>query len=168
MSVITAKKAATGELVNTQHVDMLIGNYKKERWVANSKKIGKGDSLSVWYGLNELQDFINKAREYGADGIRMYFGVYPNQYQKNPAVSNQQTLVLVATKTKSNAAGGRVNKHIYYQTEAGMEVLAFNMGSICPPFCGDPVGTEWDPSIIVGEGLGLSLLDDEEGNVLVV
>jgi hypothetical protein len=164
MSVITSTKKA-GELVNTQHVDMLISNYKKERWVANSKKIGKGDSLSVWYGLNELQDFLNKAREHGADGIRMYFGAYPNQYEKNSAVSNQQTLVLVATKTKADASGGTVNKHIYYQTEQGMEVLAFNMGSICPPFCGGGYG---NAGFIVGEGLGLSLLDDQEGGVLVV
>ena len=35
--------------VNTEYVDTVIREYKQNRWVQNSERIGKPDSLSVWY-----------------------------------------------------------------------------------------------------------------------
>jgi hypothetical protein len=78
----TQKKS--GMMVDSHHVDMLIGHYKKERWVQNSQKLGKADSLSTWYGLEELQAFIELAKENQADGIKMYFGVYPENFAPVP------------------------------------------------------------------------------------
>jgi hypothetical protein len=55
MTPTTTKKRTQvehkGQLVNTAHVNSLISTYKNERWIQNSERIGKNDSLSTWYGL---------------------------------------------------------------------------------------------------------------------
>jgi len=128
--------------------------------------MGKVDSLSVWYGMDELQDFLQVAEQHGADGVRMYFGVYPEQYNNLPKAGGRQTIVLVATKNKTDANGNIVSKHIYRQTENGMQLLAFNMGLPCPPCCGTSTGDDGDGTGLpypIEMGVGLTLIDDEEG-----
>ena len=78
------KSVKVGKLVNTAHVDTAIKNYKRERWVQNSERLGKEDSLSVWYSVEELQQFLEMAKDHGADGIRMYFGAYSEDYADQP------------------------------------------------------------------------------------
>jgi hypothetical protein len=131
----TKKALKAGQLVDGKHVDSLLSAYKKERWVHTSKRLGRADSLSVWYGMSELLEFIQVARENGADGIRTYFGVYPENFEKKPQYRGYQTIVMVATKTKRNEDGSLVTKHVYYQTEKGTELLAFNVNTPCPPDC---------------------------------
>lgn len=161
--------AKAGQLVNTQHVDTLLSNYKKERWVHNTKRMGKVDSLSVWYGMNELQDFLQVAEEHGADGVRMYFGVYPEQFSKMPLAGGRQTIVLVATKNRPDENGNIVSKHIYRQTENGMQLLAFNVGMPCPPCCGTSTGDDGDSGLPypIEMGVGLTLVDDEKGMMVM-
>lgn len=134
-TTITASKASKkGQLVDTHHVDQLIRNYKKERWVQNTQRMGKVDSLSIWYGIEELQSFLQIARENQADGIKMYFGVYPDNFAKVPEFQGRQTVILVATKAKVTE-NGTVNKDIYLNKEGRSDILAFNFGNLCPPFC---------------------------------
>jgi hypothetical protein len=65
--MLTLKKAKkAGKYVDTKHVDSLLSTYKKERWIHNSKRIGKEDSLSVWYSVEELQEFLATAKQNGA------------------------------------------------------------------------------------------------------
>ncbi|MBL0134910.1 MAG: hypothetical protein IPP79_13430 [Chitinophagaceae bacterium] len=49
MQVTTTKSRTVGKFVDSKHTDNVIRNYKQERWVQNSKHIGKEDSLSAWY-----------------------------------------------------------------------------------------------------------------------
>lgn len=128
------KQENRGQLVNSRHVDILISNYKKNRWRDNSSKIGKPDSLSSWYGLQELQEFLELAKENNADGIKMYFGEYPEDYEQTREYQKMQTVVLVATR-KSKSAKGIVNKDIQYFKNGKWEILGFNMSAICPPDC---------------------------------
>lgn len=130
----THKTAKPGRLASNEHVDKLIGTYKKERWVHNSGKLGMPDSLSTWYGLNELSAFLELARKHQADGIKMYYGVYPSDYTENPEFAGRQTIVLVATKTKETG-NGTFNKNIYVNRNGKAEILAFNYGTLCPPLC---------------------------------
>lgn len=152
----TVKKS--GKLVNSKHVDSLLSNYKKERWVQNSKHIGKEDSLSVWYSIDELQAFVETAKQNGADGIKMYFGVYTADTAAETRFEERQTIVLVASKTKELENGETVDKSIYITNGTKPEILAFNAGRICPPACnggGTGTGTEttgfdWDnPGILI-------------------
>ncbi len=128
------KSVKVGKLVNTDHVNGVIRNYKQERWVHNSKRLGKEDSMSVWYSVEELEEFMEKIKEHGGDGVRLYFGAYDKQYTEKPLYAGRQTVVLVATKEKET--GSKViNKDIYINTEKGSTILAYNAGSLCPPLC---------------------------------
>lgn len=131
---IQKKSVKVGKLVDTKHVDDAIRTYKKERWVHNSNRLGKEDSLSVWYSVDELEEFFMKVKESGGDGIRMYFGAYKEDYKEQPLYAGRQTVVLVATKQK-DSLNGEVNKDLYIHTDKGNSILAYNAGKLCPPFC---------------------------------
>lgn len=160
-----AKKQA-GSLVDSNHVDQLIGQYKKERWVHNTQKLGKADSLSTWYGLEELQAFLDLAKANQADGIKMYYGVYPENFAPVPEFQGRQTVVLVATREKTTEQG-ITNKDIYVQKEGRTEILAFNVGQLCPPWCGTGLSPDGDGTFGIDmEKIGISIVDD--GNEIIV
>jgi hypothetical protein len=136
MVTIQKKSLKVGKQVDTKHVDNAIRNYKQERWAQNSERLGKADSLSVWYSIEELEEFIALSKEHGADGLKLYFAAYDKNNTEDPLRAGRQTIVIVATKHKE----GNTNKDVYIQTEKGSSVLAYNMGAICPPFCGKDGG----------------------------
>ncbi len=138
---IKKKSLKAGKLVSTEHVNTILKNYKKDRWAHNSQRLGKEDSLSVWYSVEELEEYIEKIKTHGADGIKIYFGAYSEDFTERPLYAGRQTVVLVATKTKESVSG-TTNKDIYIPTDKGSTILAYNLGSICPPFCnnGDDFG----------------------------
>lgn len=150
------KSVRVGKMVDTDHVNTVIRNYKRERWVHNSKRIGKEDSLSVWYSVEELEDFLARVREHGGDGIKLYFGAYGEDYTGNPLYAGRQTVVFVATKARE-AEQGTVNKDLYINKEEGSTILAYNFGSLCPPYCstGD------------GIGIGVTILDKGDEGLIV-
>jgi hypothetical protein len=153
----TTKKA--GQYVNSKHVESLLTHYKKERWVQNTARRGQADSLSIWYSIEELQNFIQTARDNGADGIKMYFGVYNEETAREENLVGLQTLVLVASKTKELDNGGTIDKSVYINKNGKPEILAFNYGKPCPPSCGTGTGTGIDvdnPAVLIdrsGEGM---------------
>ena len=73
MVTIEKKSIKVGKLVDTEHVETLIRNYKQERWAHNSKRIGKEDSLSVWFSVSELEEFFYQ-------GKRLRRKWYPNSF----------------------------------------------------------------------------------------
>ena len=62
MLTIQKKSLKVGKFVNTEHVDTVIRNYKQERWVHNTERLGKEDSLSVWHSIEELEELIAKPK----------------------------------------------------------------------------------------------------------
>lgn len=159
MTTIQKKSLKVGRYVDTNHVDTVIRNYKRERWVQNSEHIGKEDSLSVWYSVEELEEFIKKIKNHGGDGVRMYFGAYSEDYAAKPEYSSRQTIVMVATRSKESEEGV-ANKDLYINPG---QILAYNMGGICPPNCsngtkptgpgaGDGDGDDWG-------GIGVTIVD---------
>ncbi len=157
MLTIQKKSVKTGKFVNTDHVNSVIKNYKQERWIHNSKRLGKEDSLSVWYSLEELEEFLAKAKDHGGDGVRMYFGAYGQDNAPKPLYAGRQTIVMVATRQKETENGG-TTKDIYINTEKGASILAYNVGSLCPPFCqSDDFG-----------GIGITIVDKGEDGIVIV
>jgi hypothetical protein len=152
------KSVKVGKLVNTDHVNTVISNYKKERWANNSKHIGKEDSLSVWYSVEELEEFLEKVKENGGDGIKMYFGAYDKEHAPQPLYADRQTIVLVATKVKETATGN-VNKDLYIGSEKENSILAYNAGALCPPLC--------KPHDDFG-GIGITIVDKGEDGFVVI
>ena len=150
------KSVKAGKRVSTAHVDSLIRNYKQERWSHNSRRIGKEDSLSVWYSIEELEEFMATAKKQGGDGIKLYFGVYDKEFKEKPLYAGRQTVVLVATKSKESV-NGTANKDLYVQTENGNNILAYNIGTLCPPYCTP------DNDF----GIGITIVDKGEGGLVV-
>ncbi|MES1214584.1 MAG: hypothetical protein ABUT20_03620, partial [Bacteroidota bacterium] len=126
MLTVEKKSLKVGKFVNTDHVNTVIKNYKQERWVNNSKHIGKEDSLSAWLSIEEMEEFIAKAKEHAGDGIRIYFAAYPNEYPEQPLYAGRQSLVFVGTKRKENLSGKDADKDIYITNEQGSSILAYN------------------------------------------
>ncbi|HRN56388.1 MAG TPA: hypothetical protein PLL71_08045 [Agriterribacter sp.] len=164
MLTIEKKSLKVGKYVSTKHVDTVIKTYKQERWVHNSERIGKEDSLSVWYSIEELEEFMATAKENGADGIKFYFAAYPETYTEKAGFAGRQTLVLVATKTKELETGV-ANKDIYIRDGEKAEILAYNAGNICPPLCNPkpkPTGADdWG-------NIGVTIVDRGEKGLTVV
>ena len=157
MLTIQKESVRTGKFVNTEHVNSVIKNYKQERWVHNSKRLGKEDSLSVWYSVEELEEFLAKAKDHGADGVRMYFGAYGMNNAPQPLYEGRQTIVMVATRQKETENGG-TNKDVYITTEKGASILAYNVGGLCPPFCqNDDFG-----------GVGITIVDKGQEGIVIV
>lgn len=155
---IKKKSVKVGKLVDTKHVDRVIRNYKQERWVHNSKRLGKEDSLSVWYSVEELEEFLSKVKEHGGDGIKLYFGAYDKNDAPQPQYQGRQTVVLVATREKQTLEGV-ANKDIYINTEEGTSILAYNVGRLCPPLCQN--GDDFDD-------LGIAVVDKGDEGLFVV
>ena len=148
------KSLKVGRLVSTEHANNVIRNYKQERWIHNSKRIGKEDSLSVWYSIEELEEFLAKAKDHGADGLRMCFGVYGNDFEEKPGYAGRQTIVMVATK-ETDSTNGESRKDVFYNSDKGPSILAYNVGGVCPPFC------TYDGD------LGITILDKGEDGLVI-
>jgi len=166
--MITSQKKplSVGKYVDTKHVDTVIRTYKQERWVHNSDRIGKEDSLSAWYSVEELENFVDIIKQHGADGLKIYFAAYPEDFTEVPEYAGRQTIVLVGTKRKETENGKTVDKDIYIQTEKGSQILAYNMTKICPPFCSG--GGKDDSPIDWGEGLGITIVDRKDKGMVIV
>lgn len=151
----------SGRYVDTKHVNTVIRNYKQTRWSHNSERIGKEDSMSLYYTLDELEEYIEKIRKHGGDGIRIYFAAYPHDFE-NEFYADRQTVVLVATKSKETESG-ITHKDLYIGTEKGTTILAYNYSDMCPPFnCPRTGGLGDDP------GVGTTLIDRNEEGMIVV
>ena len=99
MTTIQKKSLKVGKSVGTDHVNTVVRNYKKERWVHNSQRLGKEDSLSVWYSIEELEEFMSIAKNHGADGIKLYFGAYDEENKEQPLVRRKTNSSVGCHKT---------------------------------------------------------------------
>jgi hypothetical protein len=165
MLTIEKKSLQVGRFVDTHHVNTVIRQYKQERWLENSRRIGKDDSLSVWYSVEELEMFLAKAKDHGANGVRMYFAEYPAGYNKDVEADNRQTIVMVATKSKTGATD---SKDVYINDGNRTSILAYNFGQVCPNYCpgsgkggGGLDGDTWGD-------IGTTLVDKGDEGMIVI
>lgn len=161
--ITTEKKSLrVGKYVDKEHVDAVVSTYKKERWVHNSKRIGKEDSLSAWFSAEELEEYLAMIKQYGADGVKFYFGVYPEDHAPKPEYVGRQTIVLVATKSRQTE-NGLYNKDLYVNRNGVNITLSLNMPNICPPLCGGFGFTSND----VGDK-GITIIDKGDEGLSVI
>ena len=138
--MITQQKISvkTDSEVSSGQVGNLIREYKKNRWFPNSERIGKPDTLSVWYSIEEMENFLALARSKGGDGIRFYFAAYPEYYAPRPEYAGRQTLAMVGTRSKMTDTGAVANKDIYYSKNGQLKILSGVGPQGCPPVCNPP------------------------------
>ena len=132
ISVRTGSDASSGQAAN------LIREYKKTRWSPNSERIGKPDTLSVWYSIEDMENFLALTKSKGGDGVRFYFAAYPVEYGSKPEYAGRQTLAMVGTRSKTTETGAIANKDIYYSRNGQLKILSGSNPVGCPPVCNPP------------------------------
>jgi hypothetical protein len=145
MNTIEKKSVNAGKFVTKQEVDTLITSYKKERWAANSDQLGKADSLSVWFTVEEVEAFLAKVKANGGNGVRMHFGVFSAENATEPEFEGRQTLVMIGNRSSDGTFAS--SKELYASNSGNPEIVALAGGIVCPPFCGG--GTLGKASLIV-------------------
>jgi hypothetical protein len=161
MQIQLQKTVQTPKDQQTELSHALVREYKQTRWVANSERIGKPDALSAWYSIEEMEKFIRLAKEHGGDGVKFYYGAYPENYREKSEYADRQTLVMVATKSGQNQTGQKVNKDMYRTQNGRNIILSGNHPTLCPPYCSS--GSEG------GMGnLGITIVDKGEKGMEVV
>lgn len=159
MNTIEKKVVKTGKYVNRKQVDSFIRAYKQTTWVENSDRIGKEDALSSWYSVDDLERLLEKVKTHGGDGVRMYFGQYPEGYNNNPEFEGRQAIVMVGTRSSNGAYN--TSKDIYIGKENS--ILAYIGDYPCPVYC--------DPSRPLPHqmaSVGVALVDRGEKGLSVI
>jgi hypothetical protein len=136
MNTIAKKSVNAGKFLSNQHVASLLSTYKQNRWIDNSEKLGKEDSLTAHVTIEELEMLIEKIKLQGGDGVRVHFAAYPENYTAVPEFAGRQTIVMVGTRKSEEG----VNKEIYMSEGKDARILAYGDVPMCPPFCGSGFG----------------------------
>src|ERR1700722_942777 len=102
MNTIAKKSVNAAKFVSKDEMNVMTSAYKQDRWAANTEVLGRADSLSIWYTVEELENFLENVKANGGNGVRIHFGVYPEGYRK-PELVGMQTVVLVANRSKDGS-----------------------------------------------------------------
>jgi len=127
-------KTPKNKLIDAKQAAALNSAYIAERLPIIEKSLGISDHASFWYSLEDLEGYIGyvkeqaKAKEIALDGVRVYLGVYPEDYA-NSSKSGHATVFMCPTTASRNGNSDDVE-----------EIAAFNYGDI-----GNP------PQLIFGE-----------------
>ena len=81
----------------------------------------------VWFPIDEIEYIYKQSIKEGADGIRVYFGNYPEKDLSGKLYPNPHTNTVVFVSTK--------NGHQDYFTEEIYEMSPENRGEQCYPTC---------------------------------
>lgn len=117
-----------------------IKKYLDEKYPELCKKLQRDDTRSVWYDIGYLEELIRELHYLNADGLRIYFGAYPDS---STAHAGQTCLIFVPTFFNEQ----RQHEDIILESEPGFDnrpvansPMPFNYGSPCPMAClGDQV-----------------------------
>jgi hypothetical protein len=133
--------AKPSQLITKEFAKQLNQNYNKTRAGLAAKAAKKEDANAIWYSLEELENYIHYIKTQGledgytVDGIRFYFGVYPDD-EKHGEKAGLTTLFLVPTGKKTVTSIAKVQSFalVQEQTSSDVETLSpMNYGNIGRP-----------------------------------
>lgn len=133
--------AKPSQLITKEFAKELNLNYNKTRAGLAAKAAKKEDANAIWYSLEELENYIHYIKTQGledgytVDGIRFYFGVYPDD-EKHGEKAGLTTLFLVPTGKKTVTSIAKVQSFalVQEQTSSDVESLSpMNYGNIGRP-----------------------------------
>jgi hypothetical protein len=134
MNTIEKKSVNVGVYVSKNEMDTLTGAYKQERWADNSERLGKADSLSVWFTVEEVEAFLAKVKANGGNGVRFHYGVFNAENAPEPEFEGRQTLVMAGNRSSDGTYNS--SKQLFSNNNGKPEIVALAGGILCPPFCG--------------------------------
>jgi hypothetical protein len=153
MNTIAEKSVNAGTFISKSELDNLTSAYKQERWAANSERLGKADSLTMWVSTEMLEEFLAAVKAGGGNGVRCHFGVH-TENSSVPEFVGRQTIVMVGTRSKDGSYASA--KELLVEKNGHPEVVALS-GPPCPPFCGSG-GTLGKSTLIVRGDNGMEVI----------
>jgi len=133
--------AKPSQLITKEFAKQLNVNYNNKKASLTAKKPQKEDANAIWYSLEELENYIhyiktNGAKEgYNVDGIRFYFGVYPED-EKHGEKAGMTTLFLVPTGKKTAGDQAKIQSFAFAQETLSSDIEnlePMNYGNIGRP-----------------------------------
>jgi len=133
--------AKPSQLITKEFARQLNVNYNNKRASLTAKKAQKEDANAIWYSLEELENYIhyiktNGAKDgYNVDGIRFYFGVYPDD-EKHGEKAGLTTLFLVPTGKKIENNTAKIQNFALVQEASSSDIQSLdpmNYGNIGRP-----------------------------------
>lgn len=133
--------AKPSQLITKEFARQLNVNYNNKRASLTAKKAQKEDANAIWYSLEELENYIhyiktNGAKDgYNVDGIRFYFGVYPDD-EKHGEKAGLTTLFLVPTGKKIETNTEKIQTFALVQEASSSDIQSLepmNYGNIGRP-----------------------------------
>lgn len=133
--------AKPSQLISKEFARQLNVNYNSKKASLTAKKAQKEDANAIWYSLEELENYIhyiktNGAKDgYNVDGIRFYFGVYPDD-EKHGEKAGLTTLFLVPTGKKTEKTTAKIQTFALVQEESSSDIPSLepmNYGNIGRP-----------------------------------
>ena len=133
--------AKPSQLITKEFARQLNVNYNNKRASLTAKKAQKEDANAIWYSLEELENYIpyiktNGAKDgYNVDGIRFYFGVYPDD-EKHGEKAGLTTLFLVPTGKKIENNTAKIQSFALVQEASSSDIqslVPMNYGNIGRP-----------------------------------
>ncbi|WP_264537574.1 hypothetical protein [Flavobacterium sp. N1736] len=135
--------AKPSQLITREFAQVLNVNYnKKKAALKTGKSVKKEDANAIWYSIEALESYIHYIKTqgvqdgYNVDGIRFYFGVYPED-EKHGEKAGQTTLFLVPTGKKAEAANtAKIQSFVALEDDAPSDIQSLepmNYGNIGRP-----------------------------------
>jgi hypothetical protein len=135
--------AKPSQLITKEFAKELNLNYNKKKAasLATAKGVKKEDANAIWYSIEELENYIHYVKTQGAengynvDGIRFYFGAYPED-EKHGEKAGLTTLFLVPTGKKAIAATAKIETFALVQEQNSSDIQdlsPMNYGNIGRP-----------------------------------
>jgi hypothetical protein len=115
MSVTRDAKALPGIFIYKEEVNKRVKHYQQSKLPLLTQAIGKPDTTSGWYSLAQFEELVREMYYLNADGLRMYFGAYPDN---DPLYANQLCLIFVPTRYDPET---RRNKDIIIDDELNFQ-----------------------------------------------
>lgn len=132
--------AKPSQLITKEFARQLNVNYNNKRASLSAQREQKEDANAIWYSLEELENYIhyiktNGAKDgYNVDGIRFYFGVYPDD-EAHGEKAGLTTLFLVPTGKKAQSSTEQVQRFALMQETSSdiQSIEPMNYGNIGRP-----------------------------------
>ena len=135
--------AKPSQLITREFAQVLNLNYnKKKADLKAGVSAEKEEANAIWYSIEALESYIHYVKTkgvkegYNVDGIRFYFGVYPDD-EKHGEKAGQTTLFLVPTGKKVEAEKtAKIQSFATLQDDGPSDLQSFepmNYGNIGRP-----------------------------------
>jgi hypothetical protein len=144
MSLTNNVKPLPSIFVYKEVVNERVHNFRNNKLPLLSDAIGKPDTQSGWYSLQQFEELMREMYYLHADGVRFYFGAHSSN---DPLYPDQLTFVLVPTYWDASTECHKdivVEEMPDFETRNAIETSAakhsedvknYDTISLCPPRC---------------------------------